>query len=84
MSSISASVVSMLYNAQLLRCAGEDGVAAYGVLTYVSLVFQVSAVLIFPLIWEVDGIWLSIAAAEALAAAVTAAFLWDLRKKYQY
>ena len=32
MSSISASVVSMLYNAQLLRYAGEDGVAAYGVL----------------------------------------------------
>lgn len=199
MSNISASVVSMLYNAQLLRYAGEDGVAAYGVLMYVSLmfqavfigysvgtapvigyhygaqnhgelrslrrkstaviavfaaamfaaaqllarplsqlfvgydpdlleltaqaffifsfsflfsgfavfgssfftalnnglvsaaisflrtlVFQVSAVLIFPLIWKVDGIWLSIVAAEALAVAVTAAFLWGLRKKYQY
>ena len=199
MSSISGSVVSMLYNTQLLRYAGEDGVAAYGVLMYVSLVFQavfigysvgtapvigyhygaqnhgelrglrrksmmviaifaaamftaaqllarplsllfvgydqelleltvqaffifsfsflfsgfaifgssfftalnnglvsaaisflrtlvfqVSAVLIFPLIWEVDGIWLSIVAAEALAVTVTAAFLWALRKKYQY
>lgn len=199
MSNISASVVSMLYNAQLLRYAGEDGVAAYGVLMYVSLVFQavfigysvgtapvigyhygaqnhgelrglrrkstavialfaaamfaaaqllarplsllfvgydqelleltaqaffifsfsflfsgfaifgssfftalnnglvsaaisflrtlvfqVAAVLIFPLIWEVDGIWLSIVAAEALAVTVTAAFLWALRKKYQY
>ena len=199
MSNISASVVSMLFNAQLLRYAGEDGVAAYGVLMYVSLmfqavfigysvgtapvigyhygaqnhgelrslrrkstaviavfaaamfaaaqllarplsqlfvgydpdlleltaqaffifsfsflfsgfavfgssfftalnnglvsaaisflrtlVFQVSAVLIFPLIWEVDGIWLSIVAAEAMAVAVTAAFLWGLRKKYQY
>lgn len=199
MSSISASVVSMLYNFQLLRYAGEDGVAAYGVLMYVSLVFQavfigysvgtapvigyhygaqnheelrglrrksmavialfaaamfaaaqllakplsllfvgydpelleltaqaffifsfsflfsgfaifgssfftalnnglvsaaisflrtlvfqVAAVLIFPLIWKVDGIWMSIAAAEALAVAVTAAFLWALRKRYQY
>ena len=199
MSSISGSVVSMLYNAQLLNYAGEDGVAAYGVLMYVSLVFQAvfigyavgtapvigyhygaqnheelrglrrrstvivavfagcmfaaaqllgrplsllfvgydaglleltaraftifsfcflfsgfaifgssfftalnnglvsaaisflrtlvfqaAAVLIFPLIWEVDGIWLSIVAAEALAAAVTAAFLWVLRKKYRY
>lgn len=199
MSSISGSVVSMLYNTQLLRYAGEDGVAAYGVLMYVSLVFQavfigysvgtapvigyhygaqnhgelrglrrksmmviaifaaamftaaqllarplsllfvgydqelleltvqaffifsfsflfsgfaifgssfftalnnglvsasisflrtlvfqVAAVLIFPLIWEVDGIWLSIVAAEALAVTVTAAFLWALRKKYQY
>ena len=40
MSNISASVVSMLYNAQLMAKAGEDGVAAYGVLMYVSLVFQ--------------------------------------------
>ncbi|MCI9549114.1 MAG: MATE family efflux transporter [Oscillospiraceae bacterium] len=199
MSNISGSLVSMLFNAQLLRYAGEDGVAAYGVLMYVSmvflavsigyavgsapavgyhygaqdhqelrglrrrstaivavasvamfaagqllarplsllfvgydpdlleltaqaffifsfaflfsgfaifgssfftalnnglvsaaisflrtLVFQVTAVLIFPLIWGVDGIWLSIVAAEALAAAVTAAFLWALRKKYRY
>lgn len=199
MSNISMSVVSMLYNAQLLRYAGEDGVAAYGVLMYVSLVFQavfigyavgtapvigyhygaqhheelrglrrrsmaivaafaaamfaaaqwlgrplsllfvgydegllsmtvrafsifsfcflfsgfsifgssfftalndglvsaaisflrtlvfqVSAVLLFPLIWGVDGIWLSIVAAEVLAVAVTAAFLWGLRKRYRY
>lgn len=33
------SIVNMLYNAQLLRYAGEDGVAAYGVLMYVNLVF---------------------------------------------
>lgn len=199
LSNISMSVVSMLYNAQLLRYAGEDGVAAYGVLMYVSLVFQavfigyavgtapvigyhygaqdhgelrglrqrstviiavfaaamfaaaqllgrplsllfvgydeellaltahaftifsfsfllsgfaifgssfftalnnglvsaaiaflrtlvfqVAAVLIFPLIWKVDGIWLSIVAAEAMAVAVVAAFLWGLRKKYRY
>lgn len=199
MSNISGSLVSMLFNAQLLRYAGEDGVAAYGVLMYVSLVFQgvfigysvgaapvigyhygaqnhgelrglrrrstvvialfaaamfaaaqllarplsllfvgydhdlleltaqaffifsfaflfsgfavfgssfftalnnglvsaaisflrtlvfqVAAVLIFPLIWGVDGIWLSIVAAEALAVAVTAAFLWALRKQYHY
>ena len=199
MSSVSGSLVSMLFNAQLLRYAGEDGVAAYGVLMYVSLVFaavfigysvgtapvvgyhygaqnhaelrglrrrslgivavfaaamfaaalllarplsllfvgydrelldltlrafsifafsflfsgfaifgssfftalnngpasaaisflrtlvfQAAAVLVFPLVWDVDGVWLSIVAAEALAAAVTAAFLWGLRKKYQY
>ena len=40
MSNISMSVVSMLYNAQLLKYAGENGVAAYGVLMYVYLVFQ--------------------------------------------
>lgn len=199
MSNISMSVVSMLYNVQLLRYAGEDGVAAYGVLMYVSmvfqavfigysvgtapiigyhygaqnhrelkslrkksmvligvfavvmfaasyalarplsllfvgydegllrltlhafsifsfsflfsgyaifgssfftalnnglvsaaisfmrtLVFQIAAVLIFPLFWKVDGIWFSIVAAEVMAVAVTALFLKLNQKKYQY
>ena len=39
MSNISASVVSMIYNFQLMKFAGEDGVAAYGVLMYVQFVF---------------------------------------------
>ena len=39
MSSISSSVVSMLYNFQLMRLAGEDGVSAYGVLMYVQFIF---------------------------------------------
>ena len=199
MSSISASVVSMLYNTQLLRYAGEDGIAAYGVLMYVSfvfqaifigyavgsaplvgyhygaqnqsevkgllekslvlvsvfsalmftaaytlarpisstfvgydegllaltlrafaifsfsflfsgyaifgssfftalndglvsaaisflrtLVFQVAAVLIFPLLWGVDGIWVSTVAAEVIAMAATAFFLTVKRKQYRY
>lgn len=199
MSNISMSVVGMLYNAQLIKYAGEDGVAAYGVLMYVNmiflaafigysvgaapvvgyhygagnydelkgllkqsliligifsvgmlalaeglahplsmifvgydpellsltlrgfliysfsflfaglaiygssfftalgnglvsalisflrtLVFQMAAVLIFPLIWDIDGIWFSIVAAELMAAVVTAAFLVGMRKKYRY
>lgn len=199
MSNISMSVVSMLYNAQLLKYAGEDGISAYGVLMYVSmifqaifigysvgtspvvsyhygaqnhpelkgllkrsggiigifaiimfasacilarplallfvsydaalldmtvhafgifsfsflfsgfaifgssfftalndgpvsaaisflrtLVFQVAAVLIFPLIWELDGIWFSIVAAEIMAVAVTLVFLKANQKKYRY
>ncbi len=40
MSNISMSLVGMLYNAQLMAYAGEDGVAAYGVLMYVSMIFQ--------------------------------------------
>lgn len=39
MSNISMSLISMLYNVQLLKYAGENGVAAYGVLMYVNLVF---------------------------------------------
>ncbi len=39
MSNISSSIVGMLYNAQLMKYAGEDGVAAYGVLMYVNMIF---------------------------------------------
>nr|WP_300840544.1 MATE family efflux transporter [uncultured Acetatifactor sp.] len=199
MSSISMSIVGMLYNAQLMKYAGEDGVAAYGVLMYVSmiflavfigysvgvapvigyhygagnhgelkgllrkslilvgtfsvgmvvlgevlarplsmifvgydqglleltlrgflvysfsflfaglaiygssfftalgnglvsalisflrtLVFQMAAVLLLPLIWGIDGIWVSIVAAELMAAVVTILFLVGMKGKYHY
>lgn len=37
--SISMSIVGILYNMQLLKYAGEDGVAAYGVIMYVNFIF---------------------------------------------
>lgn len=40
LSNISASLVSMIYNARLLECAGEDGVSAYGVIMYASFIFS--------------------------------------------
>ncbi|MBQ9968622.1 MAG: MATE family efflux transporter [Oscillospiraceae bacterium] len=39
MSNVSMSLVGMLYNVQLLQYAGEDGVAAYGAMMYVSMIF---------------------------------------------
>ena len=39
-SNLSVSLVSMLYNYQLMRLVGEDGISAYGVLMYVSVVFN--------------------------------------------
>ena len=39
MSNLSMSLVGMLYNTQLLKYAGEDGVAAYGVIMYVNMIF---------------------------------------------
>lgn len=39
MSNVSASVVTMLYNFQLLKFAGENGVAAYGAIMYVNFIF---------------------------------------------
>lgn len=39
MTNISMSVVNILYNYQLLKFAGENGVAAYGVIMYVNFIF---------------------------------------------
>lgn len=39
MSNVSMNLVGMLYNLQLLKYAGEDGIAAYGVMMYVSMIF---------------------------------------------
>ncbi len=39
MSNISASIVSIIYNFQLLKYVGEDGVSTYGVLMYVQFIF---------------------------------------------
>lgn len=49
-----------------------------------TLVFQMAAVLIFPLIWGIDGIWISIVAAELMAAAVSILFIIGKRSKYHY
>ena len=39
MTNASSSVVTMLYNFQLLRLTGEEGVAAYGAIMYVNFLF---------------------------------------------
>lgn len=49
-----------------------------------TMVFQIAAVLIFPLIWGIDGIWGSIVIAELMAALVTILFLMGMKKKYHY
>ena len=49
-----------------------------------TLVFQMIAVLLLPLIFKLDGIWASIPAAELLALLATVLFLVGKQKKYQY
>ena len=39
MTNLSLSLVNILYNFQLMRYIGEDGIAAYGVIMYVSFIF---------------------------------------------
>lgn len=49
-----------------------------------TLLFQTAAVIILPLIWEIDGIWLSIVVAEVMAFIVAIMLLAINRKKYHY
>ena len=49
-----------------------------------TFVFQVAAVLLLPLLWDIDGIWYSAAAAQCLAMICTVIFLVAMRKKYHY
>ena len=49
-----------------------------------TVVFQAAAVLLLPLLWGVDGIWLSIVGAELMAVIATLCFLAANRKKYGY
>jgi len=39
MTNLSSSIVNALYNMQLMKFAGEDGVAAYGTIMYVNFIF---------------------------------------------
>ena len=62
----------------------NDGLTSALISFLRTLVFQCAAVIIFPILWGLDGIWWSIVAAEVMAVAVTLAFLTAKRKKYGY
>lgn len=49
-----------------------------------TLVFQTLAILIFPIIWQLKGIWLAIVFAELFSLIVSAIFVIKNRKKYEY
>ncbi len=62
----------------------NDGVTSAVISFLRTLVFQIAAVLILPLIWQLNGIWYSIIVAEVMAVALSAVFLGIKRKKYGY
>lgn len=49
-----------------------------------TMIFEIGAVIILPIFFELDGIWCSVAAAEVLALIVTVILLICKRKKYRY
>lgn len=49
-----------------------------------TLVFQIAAVMLLPLLWKLDGVWSAICFAEAASVMVTVIFVLCFRKRYKY
>lgn len=62
----------------------NDGVTSALIAFLRTFIFRCILVLILPLFWGLDGIWLSAVLAEALALLVSAGFFIRKRKKYHY
>ncbi len=46
--------------------------------------FQIPAILLLPLLWKLNGIWMSLVVADLLASILGTVFILVKRKKYQY
>lgn len=62
----------------------NDGITSAIISFLRTLVFQVAAILILPVFWQIDGVWISIVVAEFMAVIVGMIFLIVKRKKYHY
>ena len=49
-----------------------------------TLICQIAAVMLLPLIWGLDGIWWAVVAAELAALILTGCCFVKFRKKYHY
>lgn len=62
----------------------NDAVTSAAISMSRTLVAQVAAVMLLPLVWDLDGIFASIVVAEIVAMTMAAVFLVVKRKKYHY
>ena len=81
--------LSFFFMGYAIFCSGfftalSDGVTSAIISFLRTLVFQVAAILLLPMIWGIDGIWFSIVVAELMAVVFSVLFLITKRKKYHY
>lgn len=62
----------------------NDGLTSAIISFMRSFIFQIVAVIMLPIFWGIDGIWISIIVAEFMAVAISLIFLYAKRKKYNY
>lgn len=72
-----------IYGSSFFTALG-DGLTSALIAFLRTLVFQILAVIFLPLIWGIDGIWVSIVVAELMAMVITVFFMVIKRKKYHY
>ena len=62
----------------------NDGVTS-AIISFVrTMIFECAAVMLLPLIWEINGVWISVIVSEFLAVVLGIVFLITKQKKYQY
>ena len=81
--------ISFLFMGYAIYASGfftalNDGLTSAVISFLRTLVFQIAAVLLLPLIWGIDGIWISIIVAELMAVVFSIIFLIAKRDKYCY
>lgn len=62
----------------------NDGAVSAAISFVRSLVLPVICIIVLPMLWELDGVWLSLVASEVLSISVSLVFLLGKRKKYHY
>ena len=72
-----------IFGSSFFTALNNGGVSA--IISFLrTLVFQIAAVLLLPLIFKLDGVWLAIIVAEVASAIVTVIFMVAKRKQYNY
>lgn len=62
----------------------NDGLTSAFIAFLRTLVFQTAAIMILPMIWGINGVWISVVAAEFMSLVLGSAFLVMKKKKYHY
>lgn len=62
----------------------NNGIVSASISFLRTLLFEVAMILLLPMIWGLNGIWLAVVFAEVLALVVSVIFLYCNKKKYQY
>ncbi|MCM1046261.1 MAG: MATE family efflux transporter [Candidatus Gastranaerophilales bacterium] len=83
-STISFIIVGFNIFASSFFTALNDGGVSAAISFLRTFIFKMAAILILPILFKIDGIWLADVTAEIFAFVISMIFLFAKRKKYQY